>query len=449
MPHTTTSGQSFHRTTSGSSITASGGAAHSQTDSGADSAIAAGEGASSKPAVSLLPHWLLPGTTLEQVQQERLKPLGLHSSQHEALLRRSRPPTAGELQAYQELAPARFVAVWKAHLSNLSAVLLQLDMRPGEQRVADALVDGVVRMTFDFKHTSQQNPECIQKVMALSLDSGKEEVPHIDHWRNLVRSLELSEAQQCDLVTAYTAYRRLMAKVLHERAQISATLRAHGVLDAEAATRNTVVSPECAVLQSLINNLTRERSLGTMLRGYVYGCVLTVVQMARCAVFSYPFFPNAISMLAIMWADANPTGDPHPLAPTPPGTIPSAPDQAPGPDAGPGPAGPTLTSALPPAQPGAPLAAAVAAAAAAPSTYSLAPHLQPLNTAGMTAIEQHVKRSEQLLHQPPEAVPDYMRPIAPMLPSLSGPGLAMPGVPASALASLPPMGMPPPSFSFR
>lgn len=29
-------------------------------------------------------------------------------------------------------------------------------------------------MTFDFKHTSQQLPECIQKVMSVSLDSGKE-----------------------------------------------------------------------------------------------------------------------------------------------------------------------------------------------------------------------------------------------------------------------------------
>lgn len=46
------------------------------------------------------------------------------------------------------------------------------------------------------------------------------------------------------------------------------------------AMRNTVVSPECAVLKSLVNNLQREASLGTMLRGYVYGCVLSVVQVS-------------------------------------------------------------------------------------------------------------------------------------------------------------------------
>lgn len=58
----------------------------------------------------------------------------------------SRPPTPGELQAYKELSPARFIAVWKTHLSNLSAMLLQLDMRPDDRRVVDGLVDGVVRM---------------------------------------------------------------------------------------------------------------------------------------------------------------------------------------------------------------------------------------------------------------------------------------------------------------
>lgn len=56
----------------------------------------------------------------------------------------------------------------------------------------------------------------------------------MEHWRSLVRSLELSSAQHAELVTVYTAYRRLMARVLHERAQISATLREHGIVDTEA-----------------------------------------------------------------------------------------------------------------------------------------------------------------------------------------------------------------------
>lgn len=76
-------------TTSGSQNTSGGPSYNSATDSGGGDG---GQGAvgdvSSQRPTRLLPHWLMPGTTLEQVQSQGPQPLGLHSSQHEALLRR-------------------------------------------------------------------------------------------------------------------------------------------------------------------------------------------------------------------------------------------------------------------------------------------------------------------------------------------------------------------------
>lgn len=167
--------------------------------------------------------------------------------------------------------------------------------------------------------------------------------------------------------------------------------------------------------------------------------VPATTQMARCAVFSYPFFPNAISMLAIMWADEHPTGDPHPLAPTPPGTVTDP--AAAGAGAGMGAhalQSMPLTMFPAPLQPpqSMPMTMQSGLQGGMPNGYLGYPmqpqpmQLQPMQQPARTSIAQHVHMSEMQMHS---TLPDYMRPIMSQVPTASGAGA--PGVAASALSS--------------
>jgi hypothetical protein len=169
------------------------------------------------------------------------------------------------------------------------------------------------------------------------------------HWAAVLQKLELTPQQVAELTSVYGVFRGVMDKLLAERRTINARLTqglaaqeqkeaqraaaaaaaAHagagpgqpntddgslmfkrqssssgisgggpGVSGGAVSHHQLEVPPEAEVLPALSRNLRKESAAHLLLRGFLFGRTLSILQAARVMVHSYPWFPNATALTA-------------------------------------------------------------------------------------------------------------------------------------------------------
>ncbi|KAG2499568.1 hypothetical protein HYH03_002513 [Edaphochlamys debaryana] len=207
------------------------------------------------------------------------------------------------VEMFRTLGKQQLIDGWKHFLSEVSIPLLALETNSDDEAAASKLRQLAAEVSFMLKHASLLAPDTMMVAMQTHLETMELAAPEPEHWRHVLRTLELTPTQTAELVAVYRLFEKLMASIHAERRHINAHL-AKGLeaqhSEARFATAQTTVSPECEVLQMLQRSMRREKAAHLLLRGYTYGATLTALQFVKLGVYCYPHMPDANPLLGAL-----------------------------------------------------------------------------------------------------------------------------------------------------
>ncbi|KAG2450216.1 hypothetical protein HYH02_000317 [Chlamydomonas schloesseri] len=248
----------------------------------------------------------------------------------------------------------------QAFLAELSAPLLAFEDNPADEAAAAAIHDVLTRLCSLYRMVSVVAPDTMAGMIQSHLETREVCAAPPGHWAGVLQKLELTPQQVAQLTALYGLFRGLMEKITVERRAINARLTqglaaqeqkeaqraaaAAAAAPASAAGAHSVdgggpewlkrhssssgvssgpgsgsssgsggatashqhhhqhhqleVPPEAEVLPALSRNLRKESAAHLLLRGFFFGCTLSILQAARAMVHSYPWFPNATALIA-------------------------------------------------------------------------------------------------------------------------------------------------------
>ncbi|GBF90314.1 hypothetical protein Rsub_02420 [Raphidocelis subcapitata] len=154
------------------------------------------------------------------------------------------------------------------------------------------------------KHVMLLNPTAAYPLYGINLDTGLPQPTPDSYWRNVVAQLALTPAQVQDFLAIHELYAYHANRVLAERAVLQMRLGSAGPAASPTLTHmlNTTVAMQTT--EALAANMKKEHALKLLLECFCYGRVLTPVQLARAAVFSYPLLPDITTMVSVCCEDA-------------------------------------------------------------------------------------------------------------------------------------------------
>ncbi|GLC35202.1 hypothetical protein PLESTM_000290400 [Pleodorina starrii] len=211
--------------------------------------------------------------------------------------------SAEDRERFRSLGKSQLMDGWKHFLSEVAVPLLALESNGEDEQAAARIRQLATEATHLFKHASLLAPDTVMKVSQTHLETEALTPADPAHWRNVVNTLDLSPSQVRELVAVFRLFSGIMSGLLAERRTINqhlaSGLHGHQVeMDVAAAMEQLRVSPECEVLQALQRSMRREKAAHLLLRGFLFGQTLSVLQFARAAVYSYPWMPDATAIVA-------------------------------------------------------------------------------------------------------------------------------------------------------
>lgn len=189
-------------------------------------------------------------------------------------------------------------------------------------------------------------PPCLPRSPQTHMETREVVSAPAGHWTAVLQKLDLSPQQVAELGAMWGLFRGLMDKITQERrdlnARLSQGLAQQEQKEAQRAAANAAASaaaaasgsggaaaadggpfrrqssssgvggggggavlhhqlevpPEAEVLPALSRNLRKESAAHLLLRGFMFGRLLSILQAARVMVHSYPWFPNATALTA-------------------------------------------------------------------------------------------------------------------------------------------------------
>ncbi|EFJ51261.1 hypothetical protein VOLCADRAFT_120496 [Volvox carteri f. nagariensis] len=211
--------------------------------------------------------------------------------------------SAADRERFRSLQKGQLMAGWKHYLSEVAVPLLALESNGQDERAAASVLQLAGEATHMLKHASLLAPDTLMVVTQTHLETEVLTAPDPSHWHAVVRTLELSPDQIRELRAVFRLVSDIMSAVLAERKAINMRL-AEGVhlhdsvADIRVAMKHLTVSPECEVLQALQRSMRREKAAHLLLRGFLFGRTLSVLQFVKAAVYSYPWMPDAAAIVA-------------------------------------------------------------------------------------------------------------------------------------------------------
>eukprot|EP00201_Polytomella_parva_P002697 CAMPEP_0175079974 /NCGR_PEP_ID=MMETSP0052_2-20121109/25200_1 /TAXON_ID=51329 ORGANISM="Polytomella parva, Strain SAG 63-3" /NCGR_SAMPLE_ID=MMETSP0052_2 /ASSEMBLY_ACC=CAM_ASM_000194 /LENGTH=201 /DNA_ID=CAMNT_0016350523 /DNA_START=1723 /DNA_END=2325 /DNA_ORIENTATION=- len=196
-----------------------------------------------------------------------------------------------------------FISQWKAFLNEASVCLQALESNPDDVEAAKRLGTLVIHSAYEFRNTFLLAPHTLRCIMCVQMETGEgkqeeekgkkeEKIASPEFWKAVARKVGFTPDQEAGLLCLYGLYDKAMKKLLDERRQLQQDLE-QGMqiaLDGNKRLQQRELHPECATLRRLSKNLQRELNLHEMMRGYLYGRMLTLLQYSKVAVHSYPYF---------------------------------------------------------------------------------------------------------------------------------------------------------------
>ncbi|KAG2423132.1 hypothetical protein HXX76_015517 [Chlamydomonas incerta] len=240
-------------------------------------------------------------------------------------------PTPRELADEQSArALAGFRDLWSNWLRDAGLLLHSHDARPQDPAPELKLLR-MRQQLMPKMHALRQEYPCLSKaVFMYNLETGEREGAPVSHWAAVARSMALSPDQLAACLAALTMYRERAAPALAERdrlaSEVVAGLRAvcgaaagSSTADSSEAGRGggaapapaapaagpADVTPEavlrlCEGTEVLSRNISAEGQAIDIVKDFLSNGVMSVVQLARIAVLSYPWFPDALALLTTL-----------------------------------------------------------------------------------------------------------------------------------------------------
>ncbi|KAG2450223.1 hypothetical protein HYH02_000324 [Chlamydomonas schloesseri] len=255
-----------------------------------------------------------------------------HHTQSPALERLSQPeqPSQHSIEAATE----QWLAAWRVWVREAALLSVAYTTRPSEQylRKIDAAFERVceeaARIWYPLGH-----PDVICGAYQLNVDTGLPETPPDSHWREVAEGMGVNAQQVAACRAALALYRERMEVVMAERGRLTERL-ADSMAAAQRAAEgpHPVSSPSGgssggslgsahyqqagveaeAAAAALDANVAAEGRATRLAREFLRSNILTSLQRAKCASLSYPFYPDALAIIAAM---ASLPGLPQPAGP--------------------------------------------------------------------------------------------------------------------------------------
>ncbi|KAG2442637.1 hypothetical protein HXX76_002721 [Chlamydomonas incerta] len=244
----------------------------------------------------------------QQQEQPRLSP---------ALDRRSHPeqPSQHDIEA----ATKQWLAAWRVWVREAALLSVAYTARPSELylRQIDAAFERVceegARIWYPLGH-----PDVICGAVQLNVDTGRPETPPDSHWKEVVEGMAVSGQQVAACRTTLALYRERMEVVLAERCRLTERLAesmaaaaqaeeaphaAAGPSESAGSAHYQQVGVEAAAAAAALDaNVAAEGRATRLAREFLRSNILSSLQRARCAALSYPFYPDALAIIAAMAA---------------------------------------------------------------------------------------------------------------------------------------------------
>ncbi|EFJ51921.1 hypothetical protein VOLCADRAFT_86913 [Volvox carteri f. nagariensis] len=192
----------------------------------------------------------------------------------------------------------QLIASWKAFVQEAGSLLLALEMNPADEAAAHQIKKLAAKIGSLCRRISVLAPDTMIAVSQTHLETDTLMAPDPGFWAQVVQALRLTEEQLREMCAVYELFSGIMGRILAERRAIQAKLSAGLQTDPRSMAVEMHVPPEGEVLPVLERSLRKESAAHLLVRSFLFGRTLSIVQFCRAALHSYPFFPNATGLAA-------------------------------------------------------------------------------------------------------------------------------------------------------
>ncbi|KAK9830041.1 hypothetical protein WJX72_009354 [[Myrmecia] bisecta] len=219
--------------------------------------------------------------------------------------------------------------VWREYVNQLAACLVTMETKPpqeagglgaerdGTLHQQDAVVERVVTLTSEavelFQVFSRINPIVVKEFVANRIEETQllADEERCDMWLHIARSLNLSHSQKQHLVRLRRMFLDHWSRITDHRRKIKARLASEQQVTVRGrhSAQQQVQTHES--IEQLKKNYSEENLLFREFIAAFNNQVLSPMQMARCIVQSYPWYPDTLAILTWVAADV---GDADALA---------------------------------------------------------------------------------------------------------------------------------------
>lgn len=220
-------------------------------------------------------------------------------------------PSASEVEACKNMLPEELRRFWKKFLAEASVILVKTEGGSVDTTLLGALANIVNKTGCVMAHVGLLNARALHACLSVNMESDADAVPDEQHWRSVLAAVDLSYQQKSDVAIVYQLFLKRMKTLFQERKLIKLALGSFfedAISDAQSGRHQFDASCVTQVhqqemLERLHESLRKERSAQLMLCCFCFGKVMTTVQFSKFAVYSYPYFPDAVAVSSIIAAD--------------------------------------------------------------------------------------------------------------------------------------------------
>ncbi|GLC44708.1 hypothetical protein PLESTB_000972300 [Pleodorina starrii] len=217
-------------------------------------------------------------------------------------------------QAFQE-----FCGVWKQWVMKSGLILHAHDARPHDPGPQLKLSQLFEQLAPRFDSLRLEHPSLFTEMMYVNLETGEREEPPPDsYWIPVAQGLRLSPEQVADAKAILALYSGRAAGAQEERRRLTAQLgsslaslqgmvplHGHGAAQQPAAVKRGQLVVEVDELAArLYRNVMVQGSALEFVKDFMGSKLLSLVQLVRVSVLSYPYIPDVIGILSSL--DATP-----------------------------------------------------------------------------------------------------------------------------------------------
>lgn len=199
------------------------------------------------------------------------------------------------------------IKLWKDYLKQLSSWVVRAETANPDPEVVRRVEEIITEAGTMCTKVAILNPMCIKKLVSCNLEDASSASAAPDHWATVLGALAMTETQKKEALAARQVFLGKLKEVVEERQRINGQLQSSvpegPSVDPQGGGNNktTAISLEAHdALSALKENLRREHNIHWEFNAGLFGKVMTKLQVAKAAVHSYPFYPDALGIANII-----------------------------------------------------------------------------------------------------------------------------------------------------